>query len=149
MNDFLALDISGAGMRAQRMRMRVISENLANTETVGPAGPYRRKDIVFKAVPIHDFDNTLQDTLGGIRGKATTVDSIAVGEVMADKSPPIQVYEPGNPLANAQGMVAKPNINVIREMADMMEASRSYEANLSAAKATQDMLISATELVRK
>lgn len=148
MNDFMALDLSGAGMRAQRLRMRVISENLANTETVGANGPYQRKDVVFRAQPIPNFDNDLKDALGQSAG-AGTLSTVAVTEVRPDRSQPIEAYEPWNPLANAQGMVSKPNINVIREMSDMMEASRSYEANLTASKATQDLLISATELIKK
>lgn len=148
MNDFLSLDMSGAGMKAQRTRMRVITENLANSETVGPNGPYQRKDVVFKAQPISDFDSTLAETLGGA-GEQAPVSMVGVSEVQTDPSPPIEVYEPWNPRADARGMVAKPNINVIREMSDMMEASRSYEANLSVAKATQDMLMAATELVKR
>lgn len=146
MNDFLSLDLSGAGMRAQRTRMRIISENLANSETVGPNGPYQRKDVVFRAAAMTDFDATLEDAIGGAKESASTV---GVTEVRPDAEPPLLVYEPWNPLADAKGMVAKPNINVIREMADMMEASRSYEANLSASKATQDMLMSATELIKR
>lgn len=149
MNDFLALDVSGSGMRAQRLRMRVISENLANTETVSPQGPYRRKDVVFKTLPLQDFDKEMQGAMGRQEVKAATVSSVGVVDIRPDSTPPIEVYEPWNPQANAQGMVAKPNINVIREMSDMMEASRSYEANLTAAKSTQDMLLAATDLIKR
>jgi flagellar basal-body rod protein FlgC len=148
MNDFLSLDMSGAGMRAQRIRMRVISENLANSETVGPNGPYQRKDVVFKAHPITDFDSTLAESLGGAADKAP-LSMVGVSEEQTDPTPPLEVYEPWNPQADARGMVKKPNINVIREMSDMMESSRSYEANLSVAKATQDMLLAASELVKR
>lgn len=146
MNDFMSLDLSGAGMRAQRTRMRIISENLANSETVGPDGPYQRKDVVFRAMPMTDFDMKLEDAIGGAKEASSTV---GVSEVRADGEPPLLVYEPWNPLADAQGMVAKPNINVIREMSDMMEASRSYEANLTASKTTQDMLMAATDLIKR
>jgi flagellar basal-body rod protein FlgC len=148
MNDLMTLDISGAGMRAQRVRMRVISENLANVETVGPNGPYRRKDVVFNTAPLSDFDSDLKNALGQPTD-AAAAQTVAVGEMVTDNAPPIEVYEPWNPRADARGIVTKPNISVIREMTDMMESSRSYEANLTAAKATQEMLVSATELIKR
>ncbi|MCE5229493.1 flagellar basal body rod protein FlgC [bacterium] len=150
MSDFLALDISGAGMAAQRMRMRVISENLANQHTTGPNGPYQRKEVVMESSPIKDFSDELT---GALQQLSTTdgkdaVSSVKVSSVSRDGSEPVRVYDPSHPHADAQGYVAYPNISIFREMTDMVEASRSYEANLAASKATQQMLNGAIEMLR-
>ena len=150
MNDLLALDLSGAGMRAQRIRMQVVAENLANQHTTGPNGPYQRKEAVFESVPVTSFD---QDLAASIRSLTQApgeeaVQSVNVSDVRADNSEPVKVYDPSHPHADAQGYVAYPNISVFREMTDLIEAARSYEANLSAAKATQEMLTSAMDLLK-
>jgi flagellar basal-body rod protein FlgC len=148
MNDLLALDISGAGMRVQRERMAAVAENLANQHTTGPNGPYQRKQVIAQAVPISEFEKTLNGALS----KAENVEGVAsvgVAEVQRDKSEPTKVYDPSHPHADAQGFVAMPNISVFREMTDMVESSRMYEANLAASRATRDMLTSAIELIRK
>jgi flagellar basal-body rod protein FlgC len=150
MNDFLALDLSSAGMRAQRLRMQVTAENLANQNTVGPNGPYRRKEVVLNAAPLafeKDLTNALGELASGI--ESVPVQTVEVSEVRPDNSEPVKRYEPDNPMADAQGYVAYPNISIFREMTDMMEASRSYEANLAASKATQDMLTAAMDLLKK
>jgi flagellar basal-body rod protein FlgC len=147
MNDFTALDLSGAGMSAQRERMRVVAENLANQHTTGPNGPYQRKEVILKSVPLQDFESDL--TVAMSSGGDVPVQTVATQAVRPDAAPPIRVYEPNHPHADAQGYVSYPNISIFREMTDMVEASRSYEANMAAAKTTQDMLIAALELVRR
>ena len=150
MNDFITLELSGAGMRTQRQRMAVIAENLANQHTTGPNGPYQRKDVVMHAVPVTAFDKELDAALGQSSGDpATALQTVVVAEVRSDGSEPEKRYEPDHPLADAQGYVAYPNISIFREMTDMTEAARSYEANLAAAKTTQDMLTAALELVKR
>ena len=150
MNDFIALDLSGAGMRVQRERMRVIAENLANQHTTGPNGPYQRKDAIFESVPIEPFDNALSAAMDAqSEGPGAPLSSVRVTEVRQDGSDPIKVYDPSHPHADADGYVAYPNISIFREMTDMIEASRSYEANLAAAQATQDMLNAALDLLRR
>ena len=151
MNDFLALDLSAAGMRAQRIRMQTVAENLANQNTIGPGGPYQRKDVIFSAVPVQSFEQSLDSAVSRLSEteNGAPVQTVAVSGVRPDGAEPIKRYEPDNPLADAQGYVAYPNISIFREMTDMVEAARSYEANLAASKATQEMLISAMELVRK
>lgn len=151
MNDFLALDLSGAGMRAQRMRLQVVSENLANQHTVGPNGPYKRKEAVFQTVPVSSFEKDLEDAVGGLTNTkgAPSVQSVAVSEVRTDNAEPVRVFEPSNPQADAKGFVSYPNISIFREMTDMMDASRSYEANLAAAKSTQEMLTAAMDLLKR
>jgi flagellar basal-body rod protein FlgC len=150
MDDFVTLDISGAGMKAQRMRMRVIAENLANQQTTGPDGPYQRKDVVLEAVPLGDFSGIFE---GAIQQMSTVegepaVHTVAMGEIRSDGSEPIRVYDPSHPHADARGYVAYPNISVFREMTDLIEASHSYEANLAAARTSQQMIQSAMDLLK-
>jgi flagellar basal-body rod protein FlgC len=146
----VALDISGAGMRAQRMRMQVVSQNLANEHTTGPNGPYQRQEVLLEATPIapDPFEQALSQALGQ-QEESVPLQTVTVAGIQSDHSEPIKVYDPTHPHADSQGYVSLPNISMFREMADLVEASRSYEANLSAAKATQDMLIAALDLIRR
>lgn len=147
MNDFLSLEISSAGMSAQRMRMRIVAENLANQHTTGPDGPYRRKDVILESRPVQSFEDQMERAIQ-TQGGEPAAQSVAVTEVRTDGSQPLMVYDPTHPHADANGYVAYPNISIIREMTDMMEASRSYEANLAAARAARDMLTAALDLAR-
>ncbi|MEN6625614.1 MAG: flagellar basal body rod protein FlgC [Candidatus Sumerlaeia bacterium] len=150
MSDFVTLDLSGAGMTAQRARMRVIAENLANQHTTGPNGPYQRKEVVLQSAPLSQF----ADELTGALEQLSTADgreavsSVKVGSVAGDGSDPVRVFDPNHPHADAQGYVSLPNISVFREMTEMVEASRSYEANLAASRATQQMLNAAIDLLK-
>ena len=122
-----ALSIAASGMKAQGTRMRVISENIANSESTSqtPGGePYRRKVLTFK------------DMLD----RATGADMVQANKVMPDASDFSLKYDPSHPAANADGYVLMPNVNPLIEMADMREAERSYEANLSVIQSTKTML---------
>lgn len=145
MNDFLALDLSASGMRVQRHRMQIVAENLANQQTTGPDGPYQRKQAVVQAVKV-DFDDDLK---AAMNPEARAVHAATVTAVVKDPAPPLRVYDPSHPHADAEGYVLKPNVSTIREMTDMLEASRSYEANLAASRTTQDMLNAALDLIRR
>jgi flagellar basal-body rod protein FlgC len=149
MGDFTALDISGAGMRAQRTRMQVITENLANQHTTGPDGPYQRRQAVFEARSINEFGEILEEAVSGSEQAAENIYTVAVARVQGDNSDPVRVLDPSHPMSDKNGYVMMPNIQVIREMADLMEASRSYKANMAAAKSTQDMLNATLELLRR
>jgi flagellar basal-body rod protein FlgC len=140
MNFLNMLDISAGGLNAQRIRMNLISSNMANINTTRTedGGVYRRKDAVFEAVYEEQFSNTLDNSLTNVR----------VREIVEDNRPHILKYDPGHPDANMDGYVAMPNINVIEEMVNMISASRSYEANVSAIKATKDMAGAALEIGR-
>jgi flagellar basal-body rod protein FlgC len=130
-----SLMISAAGMRAQGQRLRVVSENLANADSVAevPGGdPYRRKTISFK--------NALDKELG--------METVQVGKVGVDPSDFRMKYEPGNPAADAKGYVKLPNVNSLIEMTDMREAQRSYEANLRAIEVARTMLQRTIDLIR-
>jgi len=134
--------VSASGMEAQRFRMNIIASNLANVETTRTesGGAYRRKDIVFAAQAEGGFGSVMQKAMDA------TAPGVKVAGVIEDARPLKQVYEPAHPDADANGYVAFPNINVAEEMVNMIAASRSYEANVSAFKATREMALKALEI---
>ena len=146
MDFFSAMDISASALAAERTRMNLISSNLANVNSTRTAegGPYRRKDAVFTATALAQGKGSFQSTLGNAL-KARTVE---VSEIVEDQKPPRLQYEPNNPDANAAGYVAYPNVNVVEEMADMISASRSYEANVTATQAAKSMALKTLEIGR-
>ncbi|WP_127716589.1 flagellar basal body rod protein FlgC [Halobacteriovorax sp. HLS] len=140
-----SLKISSSGLSANKKRMAAISSNIANTETTRTAegGPYRRKEVVFGSEPAREtFSEILE---GEIDEKAQTVQAT---EVISTNRPPILKYNPSHPDANEQGYVAMPNINVMEEMANMISASRAYEANINAMNTTKNMAMKALEIGR-
>ena len=147
MSSFLSgFRIGASGMTAQRMRMNTISSNLANINTTRTpeGGPYRRKDAVFEAIP--DAKN-FGDLMSATDPKAD-FNRVQVTDIVYDKKAPILKYEPGHPDANEEGYVAYPNINLMEETTNMIQAQRSYEANVQAIQATKDMALSALEIGR-
>ncbi|MBC7466305.1 MAG: flagellar basal body rod protein FlgC [Bdellovibrio sp.] len=147
MSDFLSgLRISGSGMAAQRARMNTISSNLANINTTRTpeGGPYRRKDVVFESTA---DTQTFGDVLGA-NDPRTEYQQVHVSDVIHDTKAPLMKYDPTHPDANAEGYVAFPNVNLMEEMTNMMQATRSYEANVQAIQATKDMALSALEIGR-
>jgi len=126
--DFVkSLHVAASGLRAQMGRMRIISENIANVDSVAetPGGdPYRRKIVTFRS--------ELDRTLGA--------DVVKLGPVANDPADFLIRHEPGNPAANAQGDVKYPNVNTLIEMTDLRDAQRSYEANVNVITATRRML---------
>lgn len=142
--DFLdALRVSTTGLTAQRVRMNVISTNLANVYTTRTAsgGPYRRQLVVIESMPLEDFESIL-------RGKAESVLGVKVGAIVEDTSSFRKVYSPGHPDADEMGYVSLPNVDVVTEMAEMMVARRSYEANVTAIGSTKAMILKALEIGR-
>lgn len=144
--DFLtSLKISSSGLAANRKRMGAISSNIANAQTTRTAegGPYRKKEVVFGSEPAREsFGEILE---GELDEKAQSVHAT---EVISSNKPPILKYEPNHPDANKDGYVAYPDINVMEEMADMISASRAYEANISAMNTTKSMAMKALEIGR-
>jgi len=126
---------SASALEAQSMRLRIISENLANAQSTGStagADPYRRKTISFGA----ELD------------KASGASLVEVTKVQGDQSEFKLEFDPGNPAANAAGYVKMPNVNMIVEMADMREANRSYESNLQVVKQAREMISMTIDLLR-
>ncbi len=136
MRIFRPLEIAGSSLTAHRLWMELISQNMANANTTRTpeGGPYMRK------VPI--FAERLDEALGASPA------GVRVEQIADDTLPPRYTYQPDHPDADAEGYVAYPNVNVIREMADMMVASRAYEANLAVVETTQSMWSSALEALR-
>lgn len=132
---FNAMAISASGMKAQGMRMRVVSENLANSETTTNSpdqDPYRRKTISFKS----ELD------------RANGIDKVAVDRITRDQSDYRLKYDPSHPAANAQGYVKLPNVNTLIETMDMREAQRSYEANMGSIELTRSMMTKTIDMLR-
>jgi flagellar basal-body rod protein FlgC len=131
---FDALRISASGMSAERLRMDVIASNIANADTTqGPDGqPYQRKQVVLRAS--QSFDEVL--------------DGVEVAAIADDPSPPRRVYDPGHPEADAEGYVTLPNVSPITEMTDLIGASRSYEANVTAMNAAKQMFTRTLDILR-
>jgi flagellar basal-body rod protein FlgC len=143
---FSGFRISGSGMAAQRMRLNTISSNLANVETTRTpeGGAYRRKDVIFEAMPdVKDFGEIL-----GVNSPRADMQKVIVTDVVSDTKAPIMKYQPNHPDANEEGYVAYPNINTMEEMTNMLQANRSYEANVSALQAAKDMALSSLEIGR-
>jgi len=145
MSLFSALSISASGMAAQRKRAELLVENLANAETTRTpeGGPYRRKDAVFEAQPVSSPFASIFEALAGAGSSG-----VAVREVVVDTREPERRYIPGHPDADADGYVAFPRINPAEDMVDLMNALRSYQANVSAISAIKDMIQRSIDLLR-
>ncbi|MEW6172077.1 MAG: flagellar basal body rod protein FlgC [Bacillota bacterium] len=137
MRFFDAFAISGSGLTAERLRLDLIANNLANVHSTRTAegGPYRRQ------VPV--FAQHLEAARGGFAGAGVVVEAI-----LQDESPPIKVLDPGHPDADQDGYVNYPNINVANEMVDMIGASRAYEANATVFEAAKELAQRALDLGR-
>jgi flagellar basal-body rod protein FlgC len=143
MSFFSAMAISGSGLTAEQTRMDTISDNIANVNTTQTpqGGPYQREDTIFTPIAASDpFAPPPPPTPlpGGGVSQALPV-GVMVSSIATDKTPGRLVYDPTNPLANAGGYVAYPNVNLVTEISDMMGATRAYQANVTALNATKSM----------
>ena len=141
MNLLTALDVNASGLTAQRQRVEVASSNLANSQTTRTAdgGAYRRKDVVFQT-------SSFQDSLGSAMNASVT--GVEVSGVVDDPRPFDRRYEPGHPDADKDGYVSYPNVNAMEEMANLVEASQSYEANIAAMGVVKTMINRTLDLGR-
>jgi flagellar basal-body rod protein FlgC len=147
MGYFSSMDISASGLSAQRLRMDVISQNIANINTTRTEDgtPYRRKLVVFEEKNLNSpFSNYLSKSS---REKYAGT-GVRVSRIIEDSTPYRSVYDPGHPDADENGYVKMPNINVITEMVNMISASRAYEANVTAINSTKSMALKALEIGR-
>jgi flagellar basal-body rod protein FlgC len=138
-----ALKISGSGMSAQRTWMNVLSANLANANTTKTASgkPYERRTVVYESSPtVESFDQALNESL------EDELQGVRVANIVSDKRDFRQVYDPGHPDADANGVLQMPNITAVEEMTNMVVASRSYEANLTALNNAKMMALKAIEI---
>ena len=140
------LKISSSGLAAERVRMNVISTNLANANTTrveGQEGPYKRKDVVFTARNTGvTFDNLMRQAFD------PDLKEVKVDGIIEDKKAPKMVYNPGHPDANKDGYVAMPNISVMEEMVNMITSTRAFEANTTALNSTKSMAMTAITIGR-
>lgn len=149
MNISNSFGINASALTAQRLRMDVISSNIANAETTrarienGQAVPYRRKTVVFQPQQ-ESFEGLLRAQMNG----QNAGHGVKVAQVREDQSPLKQVYNPTHPDANAEGYVFMPNVDITKEMVDMLAATRSYEANVTAINASKAMIMKALEIGR-
>jgi len=143
MSLFGGLEISASALTAERLRMDVVAENLANAQTTRGADgrPYRRKEVVLQERP-GSFGASLSTAMnrggGGVQAAA----------IVEDQTPLKRVYDPGHPDADAEGYVAMPNVDTVTEMVDLIGAQRAYEANVTAMQAAKQMFARTLELLR-
>ncbi len=155
-------DISGYGLSAQRFRINLISSNIANANTTrtDEGGPYRRREVIFKAVDFSDLlsrqmrqngyledENPIDDPAAEPFAKPPLM-SVRVDKVIRDDSPFKLRFDPTNPDADENGYVALPNVNPVIEMADLIEATRAYQANVAAYQSTKTMAQSSIDLLK-
>jgi flagellar basal-body rod protein FlgC len=145
MDFFSSMNVSSSALSAERTRMNLISGNLANANTTRTpeGGAYKRKDAVFAATPL---EKPFSRALDGATGQQ--VRTVQVSQIVEDQNPPRIQYDPSHPDADPQGYVAMPNVNVMEEMADMLTASRAYEANVTAVQAAKSMALKTLEISR-
>ena len=145
MDFFTAMSINASGLSAQRTRMNVISMNLSNMHTsrTKTGDPYRRKIPIFATSPLKgSFGNRLESSL------ARQLSGVRVTKIIADGSDFRIIYDPAHPDADKFGYVRMPNVNLMREMVNMLTAKRSYEANITALNATKNMALKSLELLK-
>jgi flagellar basal-body rod protein FlgC len=142
MSLFSAIQVSASGLSAQRTRAQILVENMANAETTRTpgGGPYQRKDVVFSTdVQSSPFSAVFQNELGV---------GVKVADIVTDTTPPEKRYMPGHPDADENGYVAFPKMNPAEEMVDLINASRSYQANVSAITAIKDMITNSIAIMK-
>ena len=148
MSMFGGLEISASGLTAQRLRMDVTAENLANAQTTKGADgqPYRRKEVVLREVGQGGFGAQLTAAMGS--GSKARPGGVEVAEIATDPTAGKMVYDPSHPDANAQGYVQMPNVDTVTEMVDLIDSSRAYEANVTAMQASKQMFTKTLELLK-
>ncbi len=158
-----SFDISSYGLSAQRFRMDIISSNIANANTTrtSEGGPYQRRDVVFKAFDFNkvlndkiseqnnmlEYENPLNDPFLQEHANPAIM-SVVVDKVVRDEKEFRYKYEPNHPDANANGYVAYPNVNPVIEMSNLIEATRAYQANVSAFQSAKSIAQSAIDILK-
>lgn len=142
MSAFSGMNISASGMTAQRLRMDIISQNIANVNTTRDenGNPYKRKAVVFSEKDATPFQDVFMRTAGVVGS------GVKVTRIVEDNKPMRRVYDPTHPDADEDGYVNYPNVNVVQEMTDLIDATRSYEANVTAFNATKNMALKGLEV---
>jgi flagellar basal-body rod protein FlgC len=150
MSFFDAMSISASGLTAERVRMDVTSENLANADTTQGANgePYQEQDVELQTV---GGSNSFSQMLSGAMGTSSNsvpAGGVEVTGIVNSTTPDQEVYDPGTPGANAQGYVKMPNVNPVNEMVDMIDESRSYESDVTAMSTAKEMFEKTLDLLK-
>jgi flagellar basal-body rod protein FlgC len=140
MSSFKIFDIAGSGLSAQSVRLNTVASNLANADSVSgdPATVYKARHPVFQAIQ--------QQLQGASNLENHSEATVRVAGIVESQAAPQLRYDPGNPLANAQGNVYAPNVNVIEEMTDMISASRAYQDNVEVMNTSKDLMLATLKL---
>ncbi|NLY85253.1 MAG: flagellar basal body rod protein FlgC [Tissierellia bacterium] len=146
MGIFRSIDISTTALTAEKTRIDIIAKNMANANTTRTTGgtPYRRQMVVFEENKLNPFSKYLDKHLNRINGKG-----VKISRIVEDESPFKLVYEPGHPDADENGYVRMPNVDIMKEMVDLISAQRSYDANITAINTSKSMLMKALEIGRR
>jgi len=144
MSSFKIFDIAGSGLSAQSVRLNTVASNLANADSVSgdPSTVYKARHPVFEAVKAA----VAAQTLGGASGTGAADTAVRVRGIVESTAAPTERYEPGNPLANEDGNVYSPNVNVIEEMTDMISASRAYQNNVEVMNTSKELMLATLKL---
>lgn len=145
---FDAINASASGLSAERLRMDVIADNLANAQTTRGADgkPYQRKAVVLQEAS--PSTPSFENVLGRRIGAASSVGGVEVAGIVTDTAPARKVYDPGHPDADGQGYITLPNVNPVTEMVDLITAQRAYEANVTALQAAKTMFNRTLDILR-
>jgi flagellar basal-body rod protein FlgC len=141
MPSFKVFDIAGSALSAQSVRLNTVASNLANADSVSgdPSTVYKARHPVFEAVRA-----SLGSAMGGPNQGSDA--AVRVNGIVQSNAPPTARYEPGNPLANEQGYIYAPNVNVVEEMVDMISASRAYQNNVEVMNTSKDLMLATLKL---
>ncbi len=151
MGIFSHIDTSASALTANRLRMDIISSNIANANTTrgtlidGEWQPYQRKMVVLE--PKESFDHVLRQSMGD-RSESFPTGGVKVSQIVNDQSPFKRVYQPEHPDADGEGYVQLPNVDVLKEMVDLIAATRAYEANVTVLNAGKSLAMKALEIGR-
>lgn len=146
MSMFNAFNISASGLTAQQLRMDVLSENVANANTTRTSDgtPYRRQNVVFEEKNQTPFQAVFNNSLGNTNFSGS---GVKVTQIIEDYETEMEmVYDPSHPDADENGYVTYPNVNIITEMTDLIDATRAYEANVTAFNASKSMALNGLEI---
>ena len=148
MSYWTALKIGASSLSAQRLRLDLISNNVANAESTSTeeGGPYQRQDVVFEANQANRTFASFLPINSDLTRSSKNLEGVTVKEIITDETQGTTVYDPTHPNADEEGMVTYPNVNLVVEMTNMLSATRSYEASLSVIDAARSMALSALEI---
>ncbi|MEA3513107.1 MAG: flagellar basal body rod protein FlgC [Campylobacterota bacterium] len=148
MGFFDGYNVATSGMSAQRTRINVVSSNIANAQTTHSKDgqPYKKQNVVFQEVLLDNVNKTKKDEVS--KADPLSLRGVGVREIIESKESPMMKYEPNHPDANKDGYVAYPNINPVIEMVDLIEAMRSYEANVSSFKTQKEMDTKTLDIIK-